>query len=217
MNKSQAQTTKKITDQYILNLLETHGFITPQQREQIILKKNQQRHTLLKRQQYKQPESEDRQTLPGIDDIDIIDIIVSLNFLTQENPPQEITEEMIMRLVAKDLEIPFKKLDPLDLDLKIVTQTIPKTFAMNHLLLPFEIKNGILSIAIYDPAKTALLPDIERANQITIKPYLSTKSNIQKIQAEFFGFQSSITAAESSLAQPTVDIEKAAVARPSPQ
>jgi general secretion pathway protein E len=112
-----------------------------------------------------------------------------------------------MRQVATDQNLPFKKLDPLDLDLKIVTQTIPKSFAMTHLLLPFEIKNGILAVALYDPAKQSLLQDIERANQVTVKPYLSTKSNINKIQAEFFGFQTSITAAESSLAAPTVDIE----------
>jgi general secretion pathway protein E len=39
--------------------------------------------------------------------------------------------------------------------------------------------------------------DIERANQVKVRPYLSTRTDIKKILAEFFGFQRSITAAES--------------------
>jgi general secretion pathway protein E len=54
--------------------------------------------------------------------------------------------------------------------------------------------------------KRQALEDIERANQIKIKPYLSTKSDIARMLAEFFGFQSSITAAETHMAGPLVDL-----------
>lgn len=204
MNNSEADKCSIYNEEYILNLLEKNNFITTKQRSQIILKKNQQRHNILRKQQFRTTPLEENGVHTGPD---LIDIIVSLNFFTKEAPPQEIGEELIIKLVADDQKFPFKKLDPLDLDLKIVTQTIPKSFAMKHLLLPFEIKNGILAVALYDPEKQTLLQDISRANQVKVKPYLSTKSNINKIQAEFFGFQSSITAAESSLGQPTVDIE----------
>ena len=48
---------------------------------------------------------------------------------------------------------------------------------------------------IIPTVKTALA-DIEQANQIRIKPYLATKSDIKRIIGEFFGFQKSISAAE---------------------
>ncbi len=40
------------------------------------------------------------------------------------------------------------------------------------------------------------MSDIEQANQIKIKPYIATKSDIKRIINEFFGFQKSISAAE---------------------
>jgi general secretion pathway protein E len=107
-----------------------------------------------------------------------------------------------MRHIAQDHHLPFKKLDPLELDLKTVTKTIPKTFALKHLLLPFEIKNGILAVALYDPHNINVLGELERANQIKIQPYISPKADILKILAEFYGFQSSISAAEHDLQGP---------------
>nr|MBF0223715.1 type II/IV secretion system protein [Desulfobulbaceae bacterium] len=50
-----------------------------------------------------------------------------------------------------------------------------------------------------DPANIHVLKEIERINKIKAKAYISTKSDIQKILSEFFGFQSSISAAETNL------------------
>ncbi|MBA3013695.1 MAG: GspE/PulE family protein [Proteobacteria bacterium] len=183
---------------YLLDLLKAHGLLTAQQIEQITIKKHQQRTKLLRQQQ---TTNKQRTTPP-----DLIDIIVSLHFDIKASPGQELTEETIIRQVGKDQNLPFKKLDPLELDLKTVTKTIPQPFALKHLLLPFAIKNGVLDVAIYDPANIQLLQDIERANQIKIQPHLTTKSDIQKILGEFFGFQSSISAAETNLKGPEVDL-----------
>jgi general secretion pathway protein E len=107
-----------------------------------------------------------------------------------------------MQAVALEFRLPFKKLDPLALDMDVVTRSIPKNFAVSHLLLPFNLQNGILEIAIYHPDNKTVLADIEQANQVTVRPYLATKADIKKIQAEFFGFQKSIRAAESQFAGP---------------
>jgi general secretion pathway protein E len=137
---------------------------------------------------------------------DVFDILVSLQFVIPGKKKQVLSEEYIIRAVAEDLNLPFKKLDPLDLDLDLVTKTIPKSFALKHLLLPFGIMNGVYEVAIYEPAKRQALEDLERALQIKIKPYLSTKSDIGRMLAEFFGFQRSITAAKTSIAGPMVDL-----------
>lgn len=137
---------------------------------------------------------------------DLVEVISSFHLDMPEAKNEILTEEIIMRAVAEDLNLPFKKLDPLELDLKVVTKTIPKSFALKHLLLPFAMKNGVLEVAMYDPDNRAVLGDIEKANQVTVKPYISTKSDISKMLAEFFGFQSSISAAETHLARPMVDL-----------
>jgi general secretion pathway protein E len=175
----------------------------PEQVKTFTLKKDQQRQFLVNKLGGRRANDTRRSQL---NQPDVVDILVSLQFEIHGKKAQALTEETIMRAVAKDLKMPFKKLDPLELDLELVTKTIPKSFALKHLLLPFGIKNGVYEVAIYDPAKRIALEDIERANQIKIKAYLSTKSDIGRMLAEFFGFQTSITAAETHMAGPMVDL-----------
>ena len=55
-------------------------------------------------------------------------------------------------------------------------------------------------------AAQAVLEDIEQATQLKVQPYLSTRSDIGKLLAEFFGFQRSIAAAESQFTGPSIDL-----------
>jgi len=190
-------------EKYLLGLLSGNNLLTPEQVNTFALKKEQQRQLLLRKLGGRR--ANDHRKSP-LSQPDVVDILVSLQFVIPGRKTQILSEETIMRVVAKDLRMPFKKLDPLELDLDLVTKTIPKSFALKHLLLPFDIRNGIYEVAIYEPAKRTALDEIERANQIKIKPYLSTKSDIGRMLAEFFGFQTSITAAETHMAGPLVDL-----------
>ena len=84
-----------------------------------------------------------------------------------------------MQAVACDCKLPFKKLDPLALDMDIVTKSIPRNFAVTHLLLPFNKQDGVLEIAVYHPDNKTVLADIEQANQVTVRPFIATKDALQ--------------------------------------
>ena len=190
-------------EKYLLDLLGRNGLLSPEQVKTYAMKKEPQRQLLLRKLGGRRADDYRRSAL---NQPDVVDIIVSLQFEIPGRKNGALTEEIIMQAVAKDQGLPFKKLDPLELDLDLVTKTIPKSFALKHLLLPFDIKNGVYEVAIYEPAKRQALEDIERANQIKIKPYLRTKFDIGRMLAEFFGFQSSITAAETRMTGPVVDL-----------
>ena len=177
----------------LLDLLVRERLLTAAQRQFILLNQAKQRLKLLKHHGRRQ-EDEYRQA-KGFPDL--VDIILSLGLETADRPPQPISEEMIMLAVSRGFDIPFKKLDPLELDMNVVTKTIPRSFAIRHLILPISLDNGLLEVVTYYPDNQNALEDIERANQLTVRPYLSTKTDIRKILAEFFGFQRSITAAET--------------------
>ncbi|MFZ5758993.1 MAG: GspE/PulE family protein [Thermodesulfobacteriota bacterium] len=187
---------------YLLDLLLRQRLISPEQEKMVALKKEQQRQVLLRALR----DSEKGRKGRIEDEVDLVDVIVSLNLLVPGQQNVALSEEMIVRAMASDLGLRFKKLDPLQLELDVVTKTIPESFALKHLLLPFAVTNGVLEVAIYDPAKRTLLEDIEKANQIKVRPYLTTKSDLKKILAEFFGFKSSISAAETHLGGPLVDL-----------
>jgi len=190
----------------LLDLLVKEQMLTAEQRQFIVLQKGKQRQKLLKQLGGRRQDDEQKSDR-GFPDL--VDVIVSLELETKlaKGP---LTEEVIMRAVSRGLKIPFKKLDPLELDMDTVTKTIPRSFAVNHLILPIELNNGILDVVTYHPDNHHVLEDIERANQVKVRPFLSTRTDIKKILGEFFGFQRSITAAESQFGDngvsTTVDI-----------
>lgn len=188
-------------DTYLLDLLVRQRLITPDQQKTIILQKEQQRQNLIRKHRDQGRSRKGKKV-----EVDLVEVVVSLNLVIGGQKEELLTEEKIMRAVASDLGLPYKKLDPLELDLDVVTKTIPKSFAQKHLILPFGIKNGVLEVAMYEPETRTLLEDIEKANQIKVRPFISTKSDIKKMLAEFFGFQSSISAAENHLSGPMVDL-----------
>ncbi|MFN2353958.1 MAG: GspE/PulE family protein [Desulfopila sp.] len=172
----------------LLDVLVKFGVLSSRQAKFIILEKGKQRQKLLK--QFGKKEGID----PNFPDL--IDVIVSFRLTIEGQQDKVLDEETIMRVVAKHHKMPFKKLDPLELDMEVVTKTIPKNFAIRQLILPFKIENGILEIASYHPDCRTVMADIEQANQMKIRTHLATKAEIKKIISEFFGFQSSISAAE---------------------
>ena len=172
----------------LLDLLVRSRLLSAEQREFITLEKGKQRQKLLKQAQ--------KDGITEKDYPDLIDIILSLQISPNGSPGQLLDEEAIMRAVSADRKMPFKKLDPLQLDMEIVTKTIPRNFAIRHLILPFAAHDGVLEVAVYHPDCQAVLADIEQANQVKVRPCIATKSDIKKILAEFFGFQKSISAAE---------------------
>jgi len=188
-----------LNSETLLDILYEQKLLTDKQRKFIIQNKGKQRQKLLKIAGGRR--HDDKRKI-GKEDPDLVDIIVAFNIELKDKPGVFLSEEIIMRAVSKKLNIPFKKLDPLDLDINIVTKTIPRNYAINHLILPFEIRNGVLEVVVYNPDNKIVLEDIEQANQIKVRPYLSTRSDIKKILAEFFGFQRSISAAENQFLAP---------------
>ena len=186
----------------LIDLLFKKGLLSPEQRKMIGLNKQKQRQKLIRLQRDKGGVSLEEATK----NIDLVDVIVSFHLELPGRAGDFLTEEIVMRLVARNQGLPFKKLDPLELDLDVVTKTIPQSFAVKHLLLPFAVKNGVLQVAMYDPGNRVVLEEVERANQTKVKPFISTKSDIRRMLAEFFGFQSSISAAETRLGRPMVDL-----------
>jgi general secretion pathway protein E len=170
-----------------VQLLEQMQVLTASQREFIEMEAPKQRQKLT-RQAVKNGQ-------PDKNYPDMVDIIASLN-LTVSGGKRKIDEELIMRAVAKAQKLPFRKLDPLELDMSVATSTIPRNFAIIHTILPLRIENGLLEMAVYNPDSQSALADIEKTSQMKTTPVIATRSDIQRIIQEFFGFQKSISAAE---------------------
>jgi general secretion pathway protein E len=138
--------------------------------------------------------------------LNIVDVIISLNLSRLDNPELPLDEETIYQALAQEWNIPFYKLDPLKLDLNVVTSSISRSFAMKHLVLPVEVKNGVLTVTTPYPFDLEVLDDISSASQMRVEMAISPKSDVIKLISEFFGFKTSIAAAQDQFGGPTVDL-----------
>ncbi len=192
-------------DNRLLELLVRQGLLTAKQRSLVELKKRQVRQELLRRREQRKggQGKEGADISQGAPDL--IDVILALR-LEHAQTGRPLTEEDLFQAIARESGLPFVKLDPLDLDIEVVTKTLPRSFALRHLILPFKVADGVLSVAVCDPDSREVLEEVERASQRPIRPHITSRSDIRKLLGEFHGFQSSISAAESHLGGPAVDI-----------
>ncbi|MBN2107503.1 MAG: Flp pilus assembly complex ATPase component TadA [Deltaproteobacteria bacterium] len=182
----------------VCELLLKRGVITSEQQAMILEKQHQQTEKLLKLQALRYP-GENFAIVPA-------DIISSLNLLDQKAGKGFITEETVMMEAAAALGIAYKKIDPLELDLEVVTRTISKAFAIKNLAVPVAVENGELKVAMIDPFNREVLDDLRQVQKLQVTPVMSTKSDIIKLIREFYGFKKSIIMAERELGPAFTDI-----------
>jgi len=181
-----------------------NGLVTNVQIKEISKKRDVAREKL--ERQRAQRLAASRSELKIINPITIIDVIVSLELSRADKPSWPLDEEIIYQTLAKKWDFPYKKIDPLKLDLNLVTTTIPRSFAMKHLVLPIDMRDGSLTIATSNPFNTEVMEDLVRVTQMKIKTVVSSKTDIIKSIDEFFGFKRSIAMAEDMFTTTGVDI-----------
>jgi general secretion pathway protein E len=124
-------------------------------------------------------------------------LIASFSFEQPGTNGRVLTEDTITETLAAFLKLPYLKIDPLKLDLDVVTSHIPRPFALKHLIVPVAARAGELTIAVVDPFNTTVLDELATAHRLTITRVLSSCSDVQKILREFYGFRASVMAAEA--------------------
>ena len=135
-----------------------------------------------------------------------VDIIASMNLERADEPEKLLDEDCIYQCLAQFWGVPYRKIDPLKLDLNVVTGTIPQTFAFRHMVVPLEIKDGRLVVATPNPHNMEVLEDIARVTQMKVEAVVTSKSDVTRIIGEFYGFKRSIEAAQNQFSTTTVDI-----------
>jgi general secretion pathway protein E len=176
------------TVELVAQILLDKGLIAQEQHEEI-LKKHRGAVSSLSRKLYG--------PTPARHEIDAItppEVIGSMR-LFEAGTGQFLEEDRIVDAVAQGLGIPYKKIDKLKLDMKLITETISRAFAERRAVLPLSLQGNLLTIAIADPFDVALIESLVQSTGREIRPVLSARTDIVKVIAEVFGFQKQMAAA----------------------
>lgn len=192
------------SDKSVCRILARRGLITRAQAKEVIEKRGRIRAELEKA---KADQARGRAGMPSVENPStIVDVITSLKFRRADNPGLELDEDGVFHALAKEWGYEYKKIDPVKLDLNLVTTTIPRNFAMKHLVLPVGVEDGKLVVATSNPFNPEVIEDLGRVSQMPVRLVVTAKSDVIRLINEFFGFKRSIAAAETQFGGTGIDL-----------
>ena len=142
----------------------------------------------------------------GLDKIKRQQTISGLPALRVINQLKIISEEKLMRGLAHYLGLPFRMLDPLDLDINVITQTVPGQFASKHRLLTLGLIDNTLQVATANLWDRTPLEDLSQLTGKDIKVVVCTSNNLDQIITHFYGLSTSVKAAEEQFTRDEFDL-----------
>ena len=110
------------------------------------------------------------------------------------------SEPQISEAVAGFANLKFVKLNPLELDLDVVTGALSGPFSKRHGLVAIAKTEEKLTVAVHDPFAPFPIDDIKRVTGLrAIEKVVATQSDIEAIVKSFYELGSSLKTAEKQL------------------
>jgi len=97
-----------------------------------------------------------------------------------------VKDEVIFNLLSRQLNIPYIKLNTIDIE-PLIIQKVPAKFASHYKIMPLEFKNNILTIAMTDPLDIRTLDDIRLLLGVEVKGVLASELEILEAIRKYYG------------------------------
>jgi general secretion pathway protein E len=171
---------------FVINALVRVNALTEEQKREIILKEGAQRALIAKERGGS--ESARYQVSP-------VEIIASLGLPLIGKPGRMLDEELVTEVAARAARVPYRKIDPLKLDMALITRSLSRPFASRHAVLPIERTPEGLVVAVANPFDREVFENLRGILNSKIVPVLSAKIDILQAIEHVYGFRSSVAAA----------------------
>lgn len=183
----------------LLDLLERARALTPVQKQDLLAKEETLRTQFL-REKYGPRGAKDAKR----GEVAATELVATARLPHPDAPDRIIDEDVLAQLLAKASGLNYKKIDPLELDMGLITKALPKGFARRHLLLPLEQKGQVLTLAIADPFDTYALEEFARATGRKVRSVVSAKKDIVNIISSIYGFKQAVSGAAAQTKGPNL-------------
>jgi general secretion pathway protein E len=122
-----------------------------------------------------------------------------------DRPGSMLTEDEISKAVARHFSLPYEKIDPMELNIDVITAILPKAFALKHMALPIRDAGGVVELAICDPEMKETLDGVTRVIGKRLEVVMTAPTDLAKIIHELYGFRASVKNAAERL-NPSIDL-----------
>lgn len=104
-------------------------------------------------------------------------VLVRMGFISEDN---------LLRLLAEQLGIEFVKLKNMDISPGII-EKVPAKFASHYKIIPVDMKNDVLTIAVTNPLDIHTMDDIKLILGYNTKPVLAGENDIVEAIRRYYG------------------------------
>jgi len=184
---------KSLTIKNVAQILMQRGLIDAAQLQQVMVQGEEQAQRLAGAQQA----GYSRRLTQIPEKSSPAEVIASLNLEVPGSGGRLLTEDAITEVLAAAVGLPYLKINPMKLDLELVTAHISRPFAMKHLIVPVGFAPGVVTLAVADPFNEEVIEELKSVKRMEFRRVLASRNDILKILREFFGFRASVQAAES--------------------
>lgn len=181
--------TQEFDLRYVIGVLLKYGVLNKEQAERVF---HQER--VIRAQLERDIKERFGERTAGRFVVSPVEVVTYLEF--QNEKGHAIDEDVIMPLIAREVGLPFEKPDVLKLNMELVTSNINRAYARHNDCVPLRRQDGRMVFAIHNPFNRRLREEMELRFNGEVDFIVSGKKDIQRIITEFFGFRSSISAAE---------------------
>ena len=153
-----------------------------------------------------------RQGLLGPEQVDRVQRAQKVGGLSAEHAVIQLglaTEVQIAQALAAETGLRYLKINPLDLDLDVVTKAIAGPFARRHGMVAIAKTPERITVAVHNPFAPFPAEDIRRVTGLQVERVVATRSDVEAVSKGFYDLKSSLQHAEKQLAETrlsTVDL-----------
>jgi len=145
-----------------------------------------------------------KQKLLNASEVEQIERYIQVQQLTEEEALRRLGkfgEDEITQAVARHAKLPYLKINPLDLDLDVVTAALPARFARRHMMCAVSKHGDTITLAIANPFNKAPLSDLQQFGGLEVKLVVASRADIETVNKGFYDLKTSLKAAESQLSE----------------
>ncbi len=110
-----------------------------------------------------------------------------------------LSEVQVAQAIAAHSGLRYVKINPLDLDLDVVTKALSGPFARKHGMVAIAKTEKTITVAVHDPYRPFPADDVKRVTGLDVERVVATRSDVETVNKGFYDLKTSLQTAEKQL------------------
>ncbi|MEM9294112.1 MAG: ATPase, T2SS/T4P/T4SS family [Acidobacteriota bacterium] len=127
------------------------------------------------------------------------ELVESMNLPVQGNGGRVVDEQVISETLARAAKLPHVRIDSLSLDADLIESKMSRPFARRHRMLPLQMQDGKLQVAVANPFDLEALDSYRRIADRELDVVVAAEPEILRAITEFYGLRHSVKRAQEDL------------------